>query len=45
MKNDRFGIKEVADVIFYEINEDGSKGKEVLWLDTLKVSNLEFTAE
>ena len=41
----RFGIKEVADVTFYQINEDGSKGEAKLFLDTLKVSNIEFTAE
>ena len=41
----RFGIKEVADVTFYQINQDGSKGDAKLYLDTLKVSNIEFTAE
>lgn len=41
----RFGIKEVADVTFYSINADGSRGSAVLFLDTLKVSNIEFTAE
>ena len=41
----RFGIKEVADVTFYQINEDGTKGTAKLFLDTLKVSNIEFTAE
>lgn len=41
----RFGIKEVADVTFYQINSDGSKGEAKLFLDTLKVSNIEFTAE
>lgn len=41
----RFGIKEVADVTFYQINDDGSKGEAKLYLDTLKVSNIEFTAE
>lgn len=41
----RFGIKEVADVTFYKINSDGSKGEAKLFLDTLKVSNIEFTAE
>jgi hypothetical protein len=41
---DRYGIKEVADVTFYEIN--GTKiGKPVLYLDTLKVSTVESTAE
>ena len=42
---DRYGIKEVADVTFYEINEDGTPGKPVLFLDTLKVSTIEQTAE
>ena len=41
---DRYGIKEVADVTFYEI-VDGQPGKPVLYLDTLKVSNIEQTAE
>ena len=38
---DRYGIKEVADVTFYEINADGTPGKPVLYLDTLKVSTIE----
>ena len=42
---DRYGIKEVADVTFYEINNDGTPGKPVLFLDTLKVSTIEQTAE
>lgn len=44
---ERYGIKEVADVTFYEINKnDPSKpGKPVLYLDTLKVSTIEQTAE
>lgn len=42
---ERFGIKEVADCTFYEINNDGSPGKPVLFLDTLKVSTIEQTAE
>ena len=50
----RFGIKEVADVRFYEIEDDASasdaydkiKGKTpVIEFDTLKVSNIESTAE
>lgn len=41
---DRYGIKEVADVTFYEL--DGEKpGKAVLYLDTLKVSTTEQTSE
>ena len=42
---DRYGIKEVADVTFYKINEDGTQGAPVLYLDTLKVSTIEQTAE
>jgi hypothetical protein len=42
---DRYGIKEVADVTFYDINEDGTRGNPVLYLDTLKVSTIEQTAE
>lgn len=38
-------IKEVADVSFYQINEDGSMGAPVLYLDSLKVSTIEQTAE
>lgn len=41
----RYGIKEVADVTFYKINEDGTPGAPVLYLDTLKVSTIEQTAE
>ena len=46
---DRYGIKEVCDFTFYKIvkNEDGSigHGAPVLYLDTLKVSTTEQTAE
>ena len=42
---DRYGIKEVADVTFYKINADGTPGTPVLFLDTLKVSTIEQTAE
>ena len=42
---DKYGIKEVADVMFYEIDENGAAGKPVLYLDTLKVSTIEQTAE
>ena len=42
---DRYGIKEVADVTFYTINSDGTQGVPVLFLDTLKVSTIEQTAE
>lgn len=42
---DRYGIKEVADVTFYELNSDETRGAPVLYLDTLKVSTIEQTAE
>ena len=42
---DRYGIKEVADVMFYDIKTDGTIGNPVLYLDTLKVSTIEQTAE
>lgn len=42
---DRYGIKEVADVVFCKINNDGTRGEPVLYLDTLKVSTIEQSAE
>lgn len=42
---DRYGIREVADVTFYNIKDDGTRGDPVLYLDTLKVSTIEQTAE
>ena len=42
---DRYGIKEVADVTFYKIDADGKPTVPVLYLDTLKVSTIEQTAE
>lgn len=42
---DRYGIKEVADVTFYNIDTNGRRGEPVLYLDTLKVSTIEQTAE
>ena len=42
---DRYGIKEVADVTFYELDANGKPAKPVLFLDTLKVSTIEQTAE
>ena len=42
---DRYGIKEVADVTFYELGNDGKPTNPVLYLDTLKVSTIEQTAE
>ena len=44
----RYGIKEVADVTFYKINETNGVaqiGEPVLYLDTLKVSTIEQTSE
>ena len=42
---DKYGIKEVADVTLYEIAADGTATTPVLFLDTLKVSTIEQTAE
>lgn len=42
---DKYGIKEVADVMFYEIDKNGQPSTPVLYLDTLKVSTIEQTAE
>lgn len=42
---DRYGIKEVADVTFYKLGDDGKPTVPVLYLDTLKVSTIEQTAE
>lgn len=42
---DRYGIKEVADVTFYRIDKEGNPAEPVLYLDTLKVSTIEQTAE
>lgn len=42
---DRYGIKEVADVTFYELDENGMPKAPALFLDTLKVSTIEQTAE
>ncbi len=42
---DRYGIKEVSDVTFYEIGADGKPTNPVLYCDTLKVSNIEQTGE
>lgn len=41
---EQYGIKEVADVTIYKINNDGST-TPFLFLDTLKVSTIEQTAE
>lgn len=42
---EKYGIKEVADVTFYTVDDSGKKGAPVLYLDTLKVSTIEQTAE
>lgn len=42
---EKYGIKEVADVMFYEIDDTGAAGAPVLYLDTLKVSTIEQTAQ
>lgn len=42
---ERYGIKEVADVTFYDIDTAGKPSTPVLFLDTLKVSTIEQTAE
>lgn len=46
---EQYGIKEVADVTLYKIDKDDNTGKStyepVLFLDTLKVSTIEQTAE
>ena len=38
-------IKEVADVVFYSLDANGEKERPVLYLDSLKVSTIEQTAE
>lgn len=42
---DRYGLKEVSNVSIFDIKADGSLGDLVLYLDTLKVSTIEQTAE
>ena len=42
---DKYGIKEVCDVTFYELDSNGKPTNPVLYLDTLKVSTMEQTAE
>lgn len=42
---ERYGIKEVADMTFYHIGSTGMPEYPVLYLDTLKVSTIEQTAE
>ena len=42
---EKYGIKEVADVTFYKLDNAGVPMYPVLYLDTLKVSTIEQTAE
>jgi hypothetical protein len=42
---EKYGIKEVADVTFYKLDNSGVPMYPVLYLDTLKVSTIEQTAE
>ena len=42
---DKYGIKEVADAVFYELDSKGAPSAPVLYLDTLKVSTIEQSAE
>ena len=42
---EKYGIKEVADVTFYRLDSNGIPMYPVLYLDTLKVSTIEQTAE
>ena len=42
---DKYGIKEVCDVTFYKLNSDGTRGVPVLYLDTLKVTTTEQSAD
>ena len=42
---DKYAIKEVADVMFYELDSKGAPSAPVLYLDTLKVSTIEQSAE
>ncbi len=41
----KYGIKEVADVMFYELDSKGAPSAPVLYLDSLKVSTIEQSAE
>lgn len=42
---DTYGIQEVCDVTFYNIDEDGNPTVPAFYLDTSKISTLEQTAE
>ena len=41
----KYAIKEVADVMFYELDSEGAPSAPVLYLDTLKTSTLSQSAE
>ena len=42
---DKYAIKEVADVMFYELDSKGAPSAPVLYLDTLKTSTLNQSSE
>lgn len=42
---DRYGIKEVCDFTLYALDNSGKPTNPVLYLDSLKVSTMEQTAE
>ena len=42
---DKYAIKEVADVMFYELDSKGAPSAPVLYLDTLKTSTLSQSSE
>jgi len=42
---DKYAIKEVADVMFYELDSQGAPSAPVLYLDTLKTSTLSQSSE
>ena len=42
---DKYGIKEVADITFYDLDNTGKPTNPVLYIDTAKVSTIEQTAE
>lgn len=42
---DRYGIKEVADITFYHLDDSGMPDYPVLYIDTAKTSTIEQTAE
>ena len=42
---DKYGIKEVADITFYHIGDNGAPDYPVLYIDTAKTSTIEQTAD